>query len=64
MGVVYKAHDIKLDRTVALKFLPQSVSPTADEKSRFMQEAKAAATLIIRTYALFTTYKSMRISSL
>jgi eukaryotic-like serine/threonine-protein kinase len=45
MGVVYKAHDTKLDRTVALKFLPQSVSPTSEEKTRFMQEAKAAATL-------------------
>jgi eukaryotic-like serine/threonine-protein kinase len=45
MGVVYKAHDTKLDRTVALKFLPQRLSPSDDEKSRFIQEAKAAATL-------------------
>jgi eukaryotic-like serine/threonine-protein kinase len=45
MGVVYKAHDTKLDRTVALKFLPQSVSPSEEDKTRFIQEAKAAATL-------------------
>jgi eukaryotic-like serine/threonine-protein kinase len=45
MGVVYKACDTKLDRTVALKFLPPSVSPSDDDKKRFIQEAKAAATL-------------------
>lgn len=45
MGVVYKAQDTKLDRTVALKFLPQQVSAFEDEKSRFIQEAKAAAAL-------------------
>jgi len=45
MGVVYRAHDTKLDRTVALKFLPQNVSPSDEDKTRFIQEAKAAATL-------------------
>ncbi len=45
MGIVYKAHDTKLDRTVALKFLPQNVSPSDEDKTRFIQEAKAAATL-------------------
>jgi eukaryotic-like serine/threonine-protein kinase len=45
MGIVYLAHDTKLDRTVALKFLPQNVSPSDEDKTRFIQEAKAAATL-------------------
>jgi Tol biopolymer transport system component len=45
MGVVYKAQDLKLDRTVALKFLPPHVSISEDVKARFLQEAKAAAAL-------------------
>lgn len=45
MGVVYKARDAKLDRFVALKFLSKSVSSTDVDRQRFMQEAKAAATL-------------------
>jgi TolB-like protein/predicted Ser/Thr protein kinase len=45
MGVVYKAQDTKLDRFVALKFLPRHVTVSADEKARFIQEAKAAAGL-------------------
>lgn len=45
MGVVYKARDTKLDRLVALKFLPPSVSSTEADRQRFLQEAKAAATL-------------------
>jgi serine/threonine protein kinase/Tol biopolymer transport system component len=45
MGVVYKAQDIRLDRIVALKFLPERFSVTEEERARFLQEAKAAATL-------------------
>jgi serine/threonine-protein kinase len=45
MGVVYKAEDTKLDRTVAIKFLPRHVAANEDEKKRFVLEAKAAAAL-------------------
>jgi serine/threonine protein kinase len=45
MGVVYKAQDTKLDRLVALKFLPLHVTATDTEKARFLQEAKAASAI-------------------
>jgi serine/threonine protein kinase len=45
MGVVYKAQDTKLNRIVALKFLPHHLAKGTTEQSRFLQEAQAAGVL-------------------
>ena len=45
MGEVFKAQDTKLDRFVALKFLPSNLTTNEEQKARFIQEAKTASAM-------------------
>ena len=45
MGEVYRAHDTRLDREVAIKVLPESLTSDPGRLRRFEQEARAAAAL-------------------
>jgi len=45
MGEVYRAHDTRLERSVAIKVLPQTIAADADRMRRFEQEARSVAAL-------------------
>lgn len=59
MGIVYKAEDMKLNRTVAVKVLPAAALGSEEDKARFFREAQAAAQLqhanIATVYAIEET---------
>lgn len=59
MGIVWKAKDLKLDRFVAVKFLPESIAKNPEKKALFEREAKAVAAIshpnIITIYSVEET---------
>ena len=64
MGVVYKAEDTKLERTVALKFLPPGAVGSEEDKTRFMEEAGRRPPWTTPTSVPFTKSTKRTISSL
>ena len=63
MGVVYKAEDTKLKRTVALKFLSTQALGTEDEKARFVRKRRRRLRSTIRTFAPSTKSRKSTTSS-
>jgi serine/threonine protein kinase len=45
MGAVYLARDVRLDRPVAIKFLPPDMAAREDLRARFLQETRTAASI-------------------
>jgi serine/threonine protein kinase len=68
MGEVYKARDARLDRTVAIKVLPEHRYSTPQARERFEREAKAISSLshphICALYDVGPNYLVLRVSSL
>ena len=64
MGEVYLAEDTQLDRKVALNIQPADVAQDEQSMRRFVQEAKAASALIIRTSSPCTKSGKMMASTL
>ena len=61
MGVIYKALDLRLNRSVALKFLPIHLTADAEIRQRFIQEAQATAFSTTNTSSPFTRSTNGRI---